>query len=32
VNPLAVALALAAVHFGAPLAYYAEARRWLKRP
>ena len=32
VNPLAVALTLAAVHFGAPLAYYVEAKRWLKRP
>jgi hypothetical protein len=32
VDPLAVDLALVAVHFGAPLAYYAEAKRWLKRP
>jgi biofilm PGA synthesis N-glycosyltransferase PgaC len=32
VDPLAVALVLVAVHFGAPLAYYVEAKRWLKRP
>ena len=31
-DPLAVALVLVAVHFGAPLAYYVEAKRWLKRP
>jgi cellulose synthase/poly-beta-1,6-N-acetylglucosamine synthase-like glycosyltransferase len=24
--------ALTAIHFGAPLAYYAAARRWLKTP
>jgi cellulose synthase/poly-beta-1,6-N-acetylglucosamine synthase-like glycosyltransferase len=32
VDPLAVALVLVAVHFGTPLAYYVEAKRWLKRP
>jgi len=31
-DPLAVALTLVAVHFGAPLAYYVEAKRCLKRP
>ncbi len=31
-TPLAVALTLVAVHFGAPLAYYVEAKKWLKRP
>jgi hypothetical protein len=28
----ALGAALAAAHFGAPLAYYAAARRWLKMP
>ncbi|NAZ34131.1 MAG: hypothetical protein GU356_07595 [Pyrobaculum sp.] len=32
-NPLtALGAALAAAHFGAPLAYYAAAKRWLKQP
>jgi cellulose synthase/poly-beta-1,6-N-acetylglucosamine synthase-like glycosyltransferase len=32
-DPLtALGAALAAAHFGAPLAYYAAARRWLKQP
>ena len=30
-DPLAVVLVLVAVHFGAPLAYYVETKRWLKR-
>jgi len=33
VNPLtALGAALAAAHFGAPLAYYAAAKRWLGQP
>jgi hypothetical protein len=28
----ALGAALAAAHFGTPLAYYAAARRWLKMP
>jgi cellulose synthase/poly-beta-1,6-N-acetylglucosamine synthase-like glycosyltransferase len=28
----ALGAALAAAHFGTPLAYYAAARRWLKTP
>ena len=32
VDLLAVSLALAAVHFGAPMAYHVETKRWLKRP
>ena len=28
----ALGAALAAAHFGVPLAYYAAARRWLKQP
>jgi cellulose synthase/poly-beta-1,6-N-acetylglucosamine synthase-like glycosyltransferase len=32
VDPLAVSLALAAVHLGAPMAYHVETKRWLKRP
>jgi len=32
-DPLtALGAALAVAHFGAPLAYYAAARRWLKMP
>ena len=32
-DPLtALGAALAAAHFGMPLAYYAAARRWLKMP
>jgi biofilm PGA synthesis N-glycosyltransferase PgaC len=32
-DPLtALGAALAAAHFGTPLAYYAAARRWLKKP
>ncbi|MGC8584364.1 MAG: glycosyltransferase, partial [Thermoproteus sp.] len=29
---LGTALALAAAHFGSPLVYYIQARRWLKQP
>jgi cellulose synthase/poly-beta-1,6-N-acetylglucosamine synthase-like glycosyltransferase len=29
---ITVAILLSAVHFGVPLAYYAYARRWLKKP
>ena len=32
VDLLAVFLALAVVHFGAPMAYHVETKRWLKRP
>jgi hypothetical protein len=28
----ALGAALAAAHFGTPLAYYAAAKRWLKQP
>ena len=28
----ALGAALAVAHFGTPLAYYAAARRWLKKP